>query len=316
MGIFQSIKKKLRFIRDKSNFSGAKEVKQFNIRDNDQMNYLWIVYDSCRYDSLVEANTPNLDKHAKIYSAWAPATYTLPSHVSFFAGVLPLVHEPIPYLNRFTKQLITMKKAEQAKEGAISDKTIVLPASDQDMVYGLRKNGFYTVGSGAATWFAKDILTKSFEDFKFKRAMAVEEQMNYLLKNLSKKATKKPFFAFMNLIETHTPYMHYGEDRSEYSMLARSDMQFPPKEDTERIATRGKKLHKAQIEAAEHLDKKLGEFLPQIPKNTLVIVTADHGECFGEDGFWGHGIYHPKVMNVPISCFMLNGENILEDKLI
>jgi hypothetical protein len=29
-------------------------------------------------------------------------------------------------------------------------------------------------------------------------------------------------------------------------------------------------------------------------------VTADHGELFGEDGYFGHGpIQHPKVLEVP-----------------
>ena len=47
-----------------------------------------------------------------------------------------------------------------------------------------------------------------------------------------------------------------------------------------------------------------------MPDNTLVILTADHGEAFGEDGFWGHGIYHEKVMNVPMSCFMVGGDDL------
>jgi arylsulfatase A-like enzyme len=37
-----------------------------------------------------------------------------------------------------------------------------------------------------------------------------------------------------------------------------------------------------------------------LPKDTWVIVTADHGELFGEDGYFGHGpILHDKVLEVP-----------------
>ncbi len=38
----------------------------------------------------------------------------------------------------------------------------------------------------------------------------------------------------------------------------------------------------------------------QLPENTWLIVTSDHGELFGEDGFFGHGpIAHEKVLEVP-----------------
>ena len=32
----------------------------------------------------------------------------------------------------------------------------------------------------------------------------------------------------------------------------------------------------------------------------MAVVTADHGELFGEEGFFGHGpVQHPKVTEVP-----------------
>ena len=37
-----------------------------------------------------------------------------------------------------------------------------------------------------------------------------------------------------------------------------------------------------------------------LPENSWVIVTADHGELFGEQGYFGHGpIIHEKVLEVP-----------------
>ena len=36
------------------------------------------------------------------------------------------------------------------------------------------------------------------------------------------------------------------------------------------------------------------------PRNTYVTITSDHGELFGEDGYFGHGpIQHEKVLEVP-----------------
>ena len=305
--LLKEFKKKIRFGGDNNTFLKGSNKKAYEVSsDSDKLNYLWIVYDSCRYDTLIQAETPVLDSYAKIYSAWAPATYTLPSHTSFFAGILPLVYEPVPYLNRFHKQLITMKKAGEARAEAIDERTLVLPQSDKDIIHGFNELGYYTVGSGAASWFAKEVLVKNFQDFQFKRAQSFPEQISFITEKLALNAKDKPFFAFMNLIETHSPYMHYGEDREEYGIKARGEMNFPPKENYEELMNRGKKLHTAQIKAAEYCDSKLTELFTKLPSNTLVILTADHGEAFGEDGFWGHGIYHPTVMNVPMACFSLD----------
>jgi len=37
-----------------------------------------------------------------------------------------------------------------------------------------------------------------------------------------------------------------------------------------------------------------------VPPNTYITVTADYGELFGEEGYFGHGpINHEKVYEVP-----------------
>jgi len=30
------------------------------------------------------------------------------------------------------------------------------------------------------------------------------------------------------------------------------------------------------------------------------VVCADHGDAWGEEGLWEHGINHPKVFEVPL----------------
>jgi arylsulfatase A-like enzyme len=44
-----------------------------------------------------------------------------------------------------------------------------------------------------------------------------------------------------------------------------------------------------------------------VGRPTLVVICGDHGECFGEDEHWGHGFYHPKVMEVPMIIHFMNG---------
>ncbi len=59
-------------------------------------------------------------------------------------------------------------------------------------------------------------------------------------------------------------------------------------------------LHQQQIRCVEYLDSLMCRLFARCPDNTHVIITSDHGELFGEDGYFGHGpIMHEKVFEVP-----------------
>jgi arylsulfatase A-like enzyme len=59
-------------------------------------------------------------------------------------------------------------------------------------------------------------------------------------------------------------------------------------------------LRKRQINAVRYLDGVVEELFDVVPKDTYVTITSDHGELFGEDGYFGHGpVLHDKVMEVP-----------------
>ena len=64
-----------------------------------------------------------------------------------------------------------------------------------------------------------------------------------------------------------------------------------------------------RMEAA-YLDEQIGNFLDNIDfEKTTVIITADHGEEFGEHGQWGHRAdkFIPELVHVPL--IILNGKN-------
>jgi arylsulfatase A-like enzyme len=59
-------------------------------------------------------------------------------------------------------------------------------------------------------------------------------------------------------------------------------------------------LRKRQVQAVRYLDTVIEELFDIVPKNTYITITADHGELFGEEGYFGHGpIQHDKVFEVP-----------------
>jgi len=59
-------------------------------------------------------------------------------------------------------------------------------------------------------------------------------------------------------------------------------------------------LRQRQVDAVKYLDTVVEELFDIVPKNTYITITSDHGELFGEDGYFGHGpIMHEKVLEVP-----------------
>ena len=59
-------------------------------------------------------------------------------------------------------------------------------------------------------------------------------------------------------------------------------------------------LHRRQIRVIDFLDKAIEALFDVLPTNTYVTITSDHGELFGEGGYFGHGpINHEKVLEVP-----------------
>jgi arylsulfatase A-like enzyme len=125
--------------------------------------------------------------------------------------------------------------------------------------------------------------------------------------------TARPSFYLLNIGETHYPYAKPDEDSSmwprisgvngvfkkmgeavdESGKLIKDETQFFDHEKLEQLRAR-------QIDTVRYLDDVFTELFDTVPKNTHIIITADHGELFGEMGYFGHGpIMHEKCFEVP-----------------
>ncbi len=59
-------------------------------------------------------------------------------------------------------------------------------------------------------------------------------------------------------------------------------------------------LRRRQVAAVGYLDGVFDRLCSIVPPGTWITVTSDHGELFGEDGYFGHGpVFHEKVFEVP-----------------
>jgi arylsulfatase A-like enzyme len=122
----------------------------------------------------------------------------------------------------------------------------------------------------------------------------------------------RPFFLFLNLYDAHTPYLlpdacggHFGlapSGREDYALL--NSFWDAGKQ---KLSPRDLELARdAYDDCIASMDAQLGRFLHELERrnllrDTLVIVTADHGEQFGEHELYGHAgsLYRPEV-HVPL----------------
>ncbi len=271
--------------------------------DSQKTNYLLLTYDSCRFDVMVTAKTPVLDSYSTIHRAEAPANFTFASHQAFFVGFLPNTIEYIPYYNRFRKQLLGLTGVG---EGQVTKTAFKKIESSWNLIYGLKSEGYQTVGAGAANWFRQESLIAGFEKFLFTGTDA-DRQVDFLLENLD---MSRPFFGFINFGETHAPYVFRGKTEPCKDDVRARRMIWPPEENGP--VGGNTCAFRCQVAAAEFLDSCLSRLFDSLPGNTIVVVTSDHGDCFGEDGYWGHGVNHPKVFEVPLAIFRLDRQPMVE----
>jgi hypothetical protein len=52
-------------------------------------NIVLIIMDSCRYDSFMRADTPNIDRIGSVSKRYSYASWTAPSHYAFLMGIMP-----------------------------------------------------------------------------------------------------------------------------------------------------------------------------------------------------------------------------------
>ena len=261
-------------------------------------NLLLLTYDSCRYDVLQAARTPVLDSFSPIHAAQSPGNFTYVAHLAFFAGILPNVSEDVPLYNRFNQQLFGLLEVGETN---VSKNSLFPLHSHLNALYGFRQHGYQTVGAGAMNWFRQETLVHGFESFRFTNTDA-DAQIEYVLGTID---ASRPFFAFINFGETHAPYTFRGQSEPCPVDVRARAMSWPPCE-TGPVGSDSPAFHH-QAMAAEFLDSRLPKLLSRLPEDTVVVLCADHGDCFGEDGYWGHGINHPRVLEVPLSIFRLDG---------
>ncbi|MCH2169958.1 sulfatase-like hydrolase/transferase [Myxococcota bacterium] len=253
--------------------------------------------DSCRYDSCEAASTPNIDRLGAIERRYSYASWTSPSHYAFTMGMLPHKSPKRVFASEvYKEEFAQWSERTGAKDLEFRD---FLPELSLPKV--LSSIGYTTVGrvsmpvlnqaTGIAYHFDDYQLMDHHNDFA-----GMVEEIEF--------SDDEPFYYFLNLGETHYPYMLSDENLPHISgvhgVLKSMDEDQDHGSDGFFDMNQMRELHQQQIRCVEYLDGKIGELMDKAPENTYFIVTADHGELFGEEGYFGHGpIIHDKVFEIP-----------------
>lgn len=261
---------------------------------------VFIIMDSCRYDSFAAASTPNVDRIGLAEKRYSYASWTAPSHYAFTMGMMPHTSPEHVFASEvYKEEFIQWKDRTGSGEIAFKD---FLPELSLPKVLG--KIGYKTVARVSMPVLNKyTLISQHFDDY---RLMDHHNDFAGMVDEIEFPADQ-PHYYFLNLGETHYPYMLSGDEMPRISgvhgvfkSLGKDASDADGKEDEFFNAEQLQRLHKQQISCVEYIDQQIGKLMDKSPENTYFIITADHGELFGENGYFGHGpIMHEKCFEIP-----------------
>jgi Sulfatase len=264
-------------------------------------NLVFVVLDSLRYDSWLEAAPEALAGLGDVERRWSYASWTAPSHYNLLMGLLPHTSPPEVYASEYYKQDFLRYSERLGVEGIEFRNllpSIFIPT------YLKRMLGYRTHAMVSMPVLNEH--TPLNLDFDSYRLMPKHNDMAAMLDDLSFDEGQ-PAFYLLNVGETHYPYALPDEDPSKWPHISGVHGVFKQLDDDggpdapeffDQTALR--ELQGRQVKAVEYLDGVFARLFDVLPSDTWVIVTSDHGELFGEDRYFGHGpIAHEKVLEVP-----------------
>jgi hypothetical protein len=265
-------------------------------------NVVVVVFDSLRYDSWVAAAPRNLARLGPVERRWSYASWTAPSHYNLLMGLLPHSSPSRVYASEYYKKDF-IRYSERLGVSGMEFKRLLpslfLPTFLRNEL-GYRTHAMVSM----PVLNRHTVINRDFDAYEL---MPKHNDMAAMLDRMRFDEAGPSFF-LLNVGETHYPYALPDEDPTTWPRISGVHGVFKHLDDQpgpdgepaffdERTLA---ELRDRQIGAVRYLDGVVGRLYDIVPAGTWIIVTSDHGELFGEDGFFGHGpINHDKVFEVP-----------------
>jgi len=274
-------------------------------RQTDLPNILLITLDTTRADHLscygyTRATSPRIDALAAegmVYDRCiATSSWTLPAHASLLTGRFPTSHGAI-YDPNGAVVLAGILPGEWAnyRVSALGDRIETLATV-------LKRHGYVTGGVVGGPWLKKPFgLGQGFDDYDDDEITNVNgrlaEQINRRALPWIERMADRPFLLFLNYFDPHDPYLPPEEFR--YRFLDTSKLIGGAKATPEQLLA----LYDAEIHYTDHFLGQLVDHLKDLGvyDDTWIIITADHGELFGEHDLRGHGLtLYEEEVHIPL----------------
>jgi hypothetical protein len=269
-------------------------------------NYIVVIFDSCRFDSWTAAKTPTMSKLGELERRWSYASWTAPSHYNLLTGLMPHTSPENVYASEYYKHDF-LKYSERLGLEGTSFKDLIPHLYFP--VYLKEKLGYHTHARVSLPVLnAKTTINRGFDTYTL---MDSHNDMAAMLPTM-RFSESKPSYFLLNIGETHYPYALPSEPKNEWPRISGVHGVFKHLDEHVvggKVAVSDEKffdddkmreLRQRQVDAVSYLDGVLEQLFDLVPENTYITITADHGELFGEHGYFGHGpINHDKVFEVP-----------------
>jgi arylsulfatase A-like enzyme len=288
-------------------------------------NVLLIVVDTLRADHMPtygysRPTAPYLDQLATqsvvFDNAIAPSSWTLPSHASMLSGLYPREHgaerEEVPV--RATVPLVSEEFSRRGyRTGAFSANGWLFSrqfgfgrgfAHFQDLYPSAWQLIWFTsYGSRVQNLVRRLGLSRNLLGRK-----SVEEVNRAALNWIGSSSGGRPFFVALNYMDVHCPYLPPEPFRSRFvrpgartGYISANFNEFPflqPQQRQDEID--------AYDASIAYVDSQIHSLLEELRrrgvlKDTIVVITSDHGEEFEEHGFYSHGnALYRELVHVPL----------------
>jgi arylsulfatase A-like enzyme len=318
-----------------SGYLGFRAVQEWRSKPGSAVlgapNVLLIVLDTARALSMSlygygRTTTPSIDTLARngavFTQAWAPAPWTLPSHASMFTGRQAFEHGAdwtVPLDGRFPVIAEAFGAQGYATGGFAAN--AVYCGYESGLTRGFQHFTDYVPTIGEI-FYSSSLIRRLSDNPSIRRLVGYHDilgrqtagDVNRHFLGWLDGVGARPFFAFLNYFDAHGPILPPAPYDTMFSSASRAYLDglrhwshqagFPRPWD---LSAKEQDREVAAYDAAiAYMDAQVGRLMAELKsrnmlKNTIVIVTADHGEMFGENGVYSHGnsLYRP-VLWVPL----------------
>lgn len=277
---------------------------------NEKPNIVLVVVDALRWDHMScygygRDTSPNIDQIAQegiiFNNAYAQSNDTLVSIPTLFLSFYPVSHNVLSEASALPPQCSTLAedmKAAGYKTAGFSSNPRLWGGFGFQQGFDCFYTGQNSLVCGLYYTVIGEILDRMFIPTDEK---LTAQALSWITSNRSER-----FFAYLHYMATHAPYPvpeRYENIYVKEKIQNRIDF---PCSTIEVSAAQKRDLINRYDNAIKFIDDEIDRLLTALEalglkEDTLLIITADHGEAFGEHGAWTHGeILYQETIRVPL----------------